>query len=152
MRPLEGWPWARIKTRMGMWNHLCSNCLLWEVCVCVCVCVCVMTMCLLSPAQLCFISLIEVWPIINIPLFTSRLNYKKQVQKFENFDNNNPATTYGATAATGTSTDVQASRTGSRQIIYDRRREQEPLVFSRPRPPMQQQNQNRLPGDQVTGL
>ena len=85
-------------------------------------------------------------------MFPLRLSYKKQVQGFENFDNNNPATTYGATAA---STVVQPSRTETRQtIITDHHGEQQPLIFSRPRPPMQQQNQNRFPGDgdQVTCL
>ena len=93
------------------------------------------------------------------PLFPPRLNYKKQVQNFENFENNNVnparATTYGATATTAASTGIQVPGTGTggrRTIISDHYNVDRPLVFSGPRPPMQQQhqNQNQLPGNQVT--
>jgi hypothetical protein len=81
-------------------------------------------------------------------LFPLRLHHKKQVQGLNNFENNNPAATYGATAATGTSTAMQTPTGSGRQtIISEHHNEQQPLIFSRP--PMQRQNQNRLPGDQV---
>ena len=97
--------------------------------------------------------------IMTSPLFPPRLYNKKQVQNFENFENNNVnparAATYGATATTAASTGVQVpgTGTGGRQaIISDRYSVEQPLVFSRPRPPMQQQHQNhnQLPGNQVT--